>query len=429
MEQLIFPNIPRLYTGIAEALSWLVLAYLYQNKKAHFNLRFPILAVIQVLLQLMVGYWPLWAWFLGICLNIFWMFFSLYLTEKASIHSLIYQTNKSFVFAELMAAFTWQINCYLRLSALWSFGFISFCYLLFTLGFIKINQTKAAKYAFLTVTNKNALNLTLIASMIFLVSNLGFLGTHTPLQFGGSPAIFTMRTFVDLCGLLLIELYENQHYDHYLQHDLTLMNNMVQSQYDQYLAYQESVALVNQRFHDLKHQLATIELEEDSTKRKAYIEKIRADISQFKADVHTDNPILDVILTRKNAYCIAHQIDFTCIADGKLLNKIDTMDLCSLVGNALDNAIESAEKISDTKKRLIKLRLTQKAGFIVFTVDNYTEAQIELTAEKLPKTTKKDALSHGYGLKSIQRIAAKYAGTMTIKNNNHWFSLRILLPQ
>lgn len=76
-------------------------------------------------------------------------------------------------------------------------------------------------------------------------------------------------------------------------------------------------------------------MENDSQKRRQYLDEINTDINLYNVGVKTGNKIADVILTRKNAYCRQHQITFTCIANGALLNMINTMDLCSLLGNSL----------------------------------------------------------------------------------------------
>ncbi|KRN07355.1 hypothetical protein FD15_GL002302 [Liquorilactobacillus sucicola DSM 21376 = JCM 15457] len=103
------------------------------------------------------------------------------------------------------------------------------------------------------------------------------------------------------------------------------------------------------------------------------------------------------------------------------------MDLCSLLGNTLDNAIESALTISKTEKRLINLRISKKNDFILFSLENYTENDL-IFNDKFPLTTKKNKNVHGYGLKSIDYIARKYNGSVTINLDDNWFKLKVLFP-
>ncbi len=110
-----------------------------------------------------------------------------------------------------------------------------------------------------------------------------------------------------------------------------------------------------------------------------------------------------------------------------MLDQIDTMDLCSLLGNSLDNAIEAVSKIPDPEKRLIDLRITQKENLVIYNIRNYTEAQPELENGALPKSTKQDtSRPHGYGLRSIEQIAKRYNATMNLSVKNNWFSLTVM---
>ena len=65
--------------------------------------------------------------------------------------------------------------------------------------------------------------------------------------------------------------------------------------------------------------------------------------------------VLDVILTAKERACADRGITFTAVADGSLLSGMSSMDIASLFGNALDNAIEATSKLPKYEQRLIKL--------------------------------------------------------------------------
>ena len=78
---------------------------------------------------------------------------------------------------------------------------------------------------------------------------------------------------------------------------------------------------------------------------------MEADIKKYESQNKTGNKVLDTVLTTKSLYCAKHNITFTCVADGTLLDFMDVMDICSIFGNALDNAIECELKIPDKEKR------------------------------------------------------------------------------
>src|SRR5699024_10796677 len=106
---------------------------------------------------------------------------------------------------------------------------------------------------------------------------------------------------------------------------------------------------------------------------------------------------------------------------------MNIMDICSLFGNAIDNAIEHVIKIPDIDKRIVNLRVVNKGSIILVRVENYIIDELDLT-NGLPHTSKENTDSHGYGLKSIRYIANKYDGSMSITSEDNWFVLKILIP-
>lgn len=106
---------------------------------------------------------------------------------------------------------------------------------------------------------------------------------------------------------------------------------------------------------------------------------------------------------------------------------MSVMDISSLFGNALDNAIESTGKIADPEKRLIHLAVSRQKGFLCIRIENCYEGDLQFADGKL-QTTKQDTRYHGFGLKSIQATAEKYGGTAQIKAADGWFELQVLIP-
>lgn len=120
---------------------------------------------------------------------------------------------------------------------------------------------------------------------------------------------------------------------------------------------------MNRKYHDLKHQLIVLRGEPDSVKRNTYLDQMENEIKIYEAQNKTGNAVLDTLLTSKSMYCIAHNISLTCVADGELLGFMDVMDICTIFGNALDNAIEFAEEIPEEEKRLIHVTVLYKKAF------------------------------------------------------------------
>lgn len=117
------------------------------------------------------------------------------------------------------------------------------------------------------------------------------------------------------------------------------------------------------------------------------------------------------------------------MADGTLLGCVSEMDMCTLVGNALDNAIEYERLLDDGERRLIHVTVSRVNGFVLIRVENYINNPGAFVIRNgLPVTTKGNTDYHGFGLKSIRYTAMSYGGTLTVTIRDHWFDLRVLIP-
>ena len=102
------------------------------------------------------------------------------------------------------------------------------------------------------------------------------------------------------------------------------------------------------------------------------------------------------------------------------------MEICTLFGNCLDNAIEAVMKINDIDKRNINLIVRNVHSFISITIENYYVGNILLNSDGLPMTTKSNKDYHGFGTKSIKMIVNKYQGDLKITTKKNIFTLSIL---
>ena len=105
---------------------------------------------------------------------------------------------------------------------------------------------------------------------------------------------------------------------------------------------------------------------------------------------------------------------------------MDAVDLYTLFGNALDNAIEGVRKLP-ADQRCISLLLHKKAGLIFIQFENPYQDDIRME-NGIPRTSKHDRNYHGFGIKSIIHTAEKYGGFVTIETEYKIFLLRLTIP-
>lgn len=211
-----------------------------------------------------------------------------------------------------------------------------------------------------------------------------------------------------------------------MRQELAVMNMLWKKEQEQYQLSKENIALINQKCHDLKHQIRAIRncSKEDMDK---YLDEIEDSVRIYEAIVKTGNEVLDTILTEKSLYCKEQGITVSCVADGSQMEFINTVDLYAVLGNALDNAIEAVEKFKHQEKRQIDVLIYRQQNFLVMNIINPIKGNL-VYEEELPVSTKGDKRFHGFGLKSMCYIVKKYDGFLNISEEDGCFSLKILIP-
>ena len=107
---------------------------------------------------------------------------------------------------------------------------------------------------------------------------------------------------------------------------------------------------------------------------------------------------------------------------------ISAVDLYTILGNVLDNAIESVLLLPDPDKKVISVSIWAKGNLLLIQVENYYENENLTFSDGLPVTTKSAKDGHGYGLKSVRRCVEKYHGSLDVSAENNLFRLTIILP-
>lgn len=193
----------------------------------------------------------------------------------------------------------------------------------------------------------------------------------------------------------------------------------------QYQIAKQNMEQVNIKCHDLRHQ---IRLYRGAGRiDESVLKEMEQAVDAYDITVKTGNPALDVLLTEKNQICRSKQIGFTCMADGKGLAYMEPADLYALFGNALENAIEATEQLTDPAQKQIVLTVRPVEGFCSVHLQNYTKEPLRLE-NGLPVTSKQDRLNHGFGTRSMQLLVEKYGGELTFQQEADVVNIYMLLP-
>lgn len=261
--------------------------------------------------------------------------------------------------------------------------------------------------------------------LIFLAINI--LAFHKGLQQGVAyNTEWKYLYLVQMVCIVLLYLEGEMFKKSTMRQELEVMNLLYQKEREQYFLAKENIELINQKCHDLKHQIRALR-KGDKDELDKYLKDIENSVEIYEAIVKTGNEVFDTILTEKSLHCRAKQIQVSCVADGSQMDFIDTIDLYTLLGNAMDNAIEAVEQFIEPEKRQIDVMIYRQQSFLVIHIMNPLP-QTLIYKEGLPVTTKGDKGFHGFGLRSMKMIVKKYEGFLSVSEEDGCFSLKMLIP-
>ena len=433
------PDIPRSYTAICEWAACMVyIAVLYRRVPLRRSIIVSAVGLPAIVaVQYFDGSMPIWFWIVGMLLAFGCMYLTILFGAGTGKREGLYITARAFVLAELVASLHWQIVAFIGThdAQATSYGVqaIVMLIVIYALCFGLAWLVERGNFSQTTPTLPTASAATAtvaITIVTFAMSNLSFVSTNTPFSGSMGQEIFYIRTLVDFCGFAILYAQQEQARRIEASAEIASINAQLESQHQEYLQSKENIESLGRLAHDLKHQIAALRAEVDPEHAAAGFEQLEKSVQRYSAQQHTGNPVLDVILTTKERTCADRGISFTAVADGSLLSNMSSMDIASLFGNALDNAIEATLKLPNPEQRLIKLALFEQNHFIVIRVENYYDSRLSKDADGNLRTTKRDDQHrHGFGVKSIRHIAQQYGGEVTIRTDNHWFVLTALIPR
>lgn len=212
-----------------------------------------------------------------------------------------------------------------------------------------------------------------------------------------------------------------------LRQELSLIDYLWQQDKKQYHMEKDNIELINMKCHDMKHQITLLRENPSLVGSEQALNEMEDAIAIYDSFAKTGNAALDTILSQKLLFCEKNEITLTYMVDGHCLDFMDVMDLYSIFGNIIDNAIESVIKIEDRTMRIIGLNVSNEGAFLMIHIENYCMHRLTMN-NGLPQTSKNDTNYHGFGLRSVRMLVDKYKGHLSISVENQVFNLNILIP-
>jgi len=158
---------------------------------------------------------------------------------------------------------------------------------------------------------------------------------------------------------------------------------------------------------------------------KDYLNELETDLDSIDTLYHSGNLQLDSILNAKLAIAEKGQIRIHCDASIPPQLHVSDLDLCVILGNLLDNAIESCRKIKNPDERFIRVYIGILKKQLYISITNATSETVKQRTDHYFTTKRGD---HGHGLKRVDQVVKKYDGYLNRQNEPGVFATEIVLP-
>lgn len=372
------------------------------------------------------------SWYIRMIPLVIYMILFLRLLLQVSWKNIFFIWCKAFLTAEVMASAAWRLYCsyvlykgeesYPAMTAVVCLVYGAVMCITYVL-----EKTDAEYFNTKETDYRQNMIAVLVTILMFYLSNRN-IPSGTGLAIDEALYGFDTRVVFDIFGYMILYLLQKMFVEYDMSTEISAIKNTLNAQYAQYVNFREASEFISRQCHDMKHQIIALKSQSMETEREEYIRQLEETIQDYDTGISTGNSVLDTILTQKNYFCRKNGIELNCRIDGRELEYLSVRDICSIFGNILDNAIEAVMKYEQPEKRVIHGEVYKRQSFIIIRFENYFDDDL-IVKNSVPVTTKSDKARHGYGIKSIRYTAEKYHGNVSIKKENNWFVINIIIPE
>lgn len=226
-------------------------------------------------------------------------------------------------------------------------------------------------------------------------------------------------------AFMLLFLYLKNNY--YLREQEQRDKMQIAQLQQQYIYYQDKLkdeGRIRSIYHDMKNHLLVLESSQETEATRQMAQELRSQIADYENYIHTGNDFLDIIIRDKAEKAREKHIDFSAFIDFSGVDFIEPLDISTLFGNGIDNAIEASEKLPE-EQRVILVKAGKVQDFVSILIENNCVPEEPKNGRR---TAKPDKFLHGFGISNMKKAAEKYDGTCTTAQKNGKFTLKILIP-
>ncbi len=210
------------------------------------------------------------------------------------------------------------------------------------------------------------------------------------------------------------------------QEHISLENKLLKMNYQ---AAEDSYEANAKLYHDMRNHFSLLQTylaEGKVEEAQHYLQKLGTESKAYSVEKWTGVDAIDYILSQKVEKAKQNGIDVTVQAEYPKECSIDPVDLCTVLTNLFDNAIEACMKQPDGVARKIELTIRRIHQFVIIKIENSSSVEPVMKSGSLV-TSKKDGKHHGWGMKSVKSAVEKYNGTVEYEYKDGTFSASVMM--
>jgi two-component sensor histidine kinase len=230
--------------------------------------------------------------------------------------------------------------------------------------------------------------------------------------------------------IIFYQIFENYIKKKNIEREALKIQFYNKGQFEYFSALEEENINVRKMHHDIKNHLLAIKglNNENPELAQAYIQECLEAVEGFSQFYDTGSSLADIILYEKCKTARMSHINTKVMIQKDSLNHIEMLDLCTILTNGIDNAIEACKLYEGD--RLIQVKSVKNEASLILTIKNNYDVEPIENEKGGFITRKKSKGEHGVGMQSIKMAAQKYNGNVKIDidQNSKEFLLIIMIP-
>ena len=210
------------------------------------------------------------------------------------------------------------------------------------------------------------------------------------------------------------------------QENIALQNELLAKNYQVAKESYESNARL---YHDMGNHFSMIQsylADGKVEEARTYLDRLGKDRAAYSVERFTGIEAVDYILSQKAAFAKQQNVETSIHAEYPKDCKIDPVDLCTILTNLLDNAMEACGKLPEASAKILSVTIRRINQFIIIQIANSCIEEPIISKGNF-KTSKTDKRHHGWGMKNVRLAVEKYHGTMEYEYNKNMFIVSVML--